>query len=87
MAWELETIWIRKGVSQLNGGTPACAGCHRTLLPGEQLHRFETGRLLCALCLAKRPAHKPGPVSSEQIRVTDRRLRVTRHAPTGHTAQ
>jgi hypothetical protein len=87
MAWELEAMRIRKGVGRLNGAAPACAGCHRTLLPGEQLHRFETGRLLCALCLAKRPAHKPGPVSSERIRVTDRRLRVTRQATSGHTAQ
>ncbi len=81
MAHELETMLIRKGIGQLGAGTAVCAGCHRTLLSGEQLHRFETGRVLCALCVAKRPAHKPGPVSSEQIRVTDRRLRVTRNSP------
>jgi hypothetical protein len=76
MAREMEPILIRRGIGQLTSGTPKCAGCHRTLLSGEQLHRFETGRLLCQLCLAKLPAHKPRPVSSEQIRVTDRRLRI-----------
>lgn len=69
---------IRKGIGQLSAARISCSACNRTPLPGEQLHRFETGRTLCDLCLPQRPAHKPGPVSSEQVLVTERSIRVTR---------
>jgi hypothetical protein len=78
MAREIEAMLIRKGIGEMSAARTSCSACRRTPLPGEALHHFETGRLLCDLCLAERPAHKPGPVSSERILVTDRMLRVTR---------
>jgi len=77
---ELETLLIRRGIGQLSATRHNCSECSRTVLPGERLHRFETGRQLCELCLAHRPAHKPGPVSSERVLVTERMLRVARTA-------
>jgi hypothetical protein len=77
-AKEIEGMLIKKGIGQLSAARISCSDCNRTPLPGEQLHRFETGRLLCDLCLSRRPAHKPGPVSSEQVRVTRRPIRVAR---------
>jgi hypothetical protein len=75
---EIEGMLIRKGIGQLSAARISCSSCNRTPLPGEKLHRFETGRTLCDLCLPQRPAHKPGPISSEQVLVTERSIRITR---------
>jgi hypothetical protein len=75
---QIDSLFMRKGIGRLSATRVGCSGCSRTLLPGERIHRFETGRELCELCLARLPAHKPGPVSSERVLVTERMLRIAR---------
>jgi hypothetical protein len=76
MAGELESMLIRKGVGQMSAERHSCARCSRTPLPGEQMHRFDSGRLLCDLCMAETPKGRGEPVASERVHVTDRALRV-----------
>jgi hypothetical protein len=80
MAGELESMLIRKGIDEMSASRHSCSRCLRTPLPGERLHRFESGRLLCDLCLARLPKDQRSPISSERIRVGARLLRIARPA-------
>jgi len=78
MAGEFEAMMIRKRIGELHAARTSCTRCRRTPLPGEQLHRFESGRVLCDLCLARLPIDQRLPMSSVRIRVSERLVRVAR---------
>lgn len=78
VAGEFEAMMIRKGIGELRAARTSCTRCRRTPLPGEQLHHFESGRLLCDLCLAALPVDQRLPMSSERIRAGARLVRVAR---------
>jgi len=56
---------LRRSVGALAAERTCCAGCGRTPLVGETIHRYEDGRDLCALC---RPREREAPARSEAVR-------------------
>lgn len=80
MSSDLEIVLIRKGIGQMSAARHTCSRCSRTPLVGERLHRFESGRLLCELCLVHLPEEQRHDARPEQIRATSRVLRIARPA-------
>jgi hypothetical protein len=73
---DLGCLILRKSVKALADDRPRCRGCRRTPLVGERLHEMQTGRVLCALCVAALPEDRREPVRSELVHATDRHLAV-----------
>jgi hypothetical protein len=69
MEGDLANALLRKGVGELTAHRASCAACHRSPLPGEQVHEMESGRSLCSLCLGGRT-----PVSSCMVHAAEKRL-------------
>jgi hypothetical protein len=82
----LEVALLKRGVSQLSAGCDRCAKCRRTLLVGERLYLYESGRTLCELCrpikgesaASSRLVH--GPEFGHTLRIIDRRALDDRYA-------
>ncbi len=70
----LERELLRRGVGALSAARHRCADCARTPLIGEQVHFYESGRVVCELCRALRGQ---APQRSE----------VVRHGEHGHTVR
>lgn len=63
------------------GHTAACcSACQRSLLPGELLHVYDSGRSLCTLCRGRLPEAVRSPLRSERIHATAVRLAVVPRA-------
>jgi hypothetical protein len=71
---DFESALIRKGVGAMRTARHVCSRCRRTPLTGERLHRFESGRELCDLCLAALPPGQGEPVASERVHASERPL-------------
>jgi hypothetical protein len=73
---ELASLILRRSLSSLGHSRSSCSGCHRTPVPGELMHVFESEKTLCSLCLNRLPASERSPVRSERVHVTDRPISV-----------
>lgn len=77
---DLESIMLRKSIGSMESDRPICSRCRRTPLVGEFLHRLESGRRLCGLCLAGLPDVDPAPVTSERVQAAERSIAVAKRA-------
>jgi hypothetical protein len=59
---------------------PSCGECRRTPLPGERIHRLESGSVLCELCFAQLPEEHRVAVRSDRVRASERPLAVAPRA-------
>jgi hypothetical protein len=73
---ELASIILRHSLRALGHDRSSCSRCHRTPVPGEVMHVFESDAALCSLCLASLPEAERSPVRCERVHVSDRRLPV-----------
>lgn len=76
----LESIMLRKSIGSMESGRPTCTRCRRTPLVGEFLHRLESGRRVCGLCLAGLPEVEREPVTSERLQAAERSIPVAKRA-------
>ena len=65
---------LRVSVEELAEERARCSDCGRTPLIGEDVHRYERGRIVCELCRALR---REAPVSTERVR----------HSEAGHAVR
>lgn len=72
----LESIMLRKSIGSMADDRATCARCARTPLVGELMHRLESGRFVCGLCLKELPRTEREPLSSERMPAGERTLRV-----------
>lgn len=77
---ELAAILVRRAAVAASEARTRCGACGRTPLAGELLHVFDSGRRLCALCLAGVPDEEPRPVRAERLPARERALAVARRA-------
>jgi hypothetical protein len=73
---DMDSLLVRSFISALSATAASCAGCGRTPLAGETMHRLDSGRLVCELCFAALPAERRLSVSSERVHASERRLSV-----------
>lgn len=69
---DLEAARLQNSIRSMESHRPRCSGCRRTPLVGEYLHRLESDRLLCGLCLSRLPEADRGALRSERVRAPDR---------------
>jgi hypothetical protein len=77
---ELASLILRRSLHALAHDRSSCSRCHRTPVPGELMHVFESDTALCSLCLARLPEAERSPLHSERVHVTDRRLAIVSRA-------
>lgn len=75
-AVDLASLILRRSIGALGHDRDGCSGCRRIPVAGEVVHTFESGRVLCSLCLAGLPEAERSPLRSERVHVGDRRLSV-----------
>jgi hypothetical protein len=73
---DMDSLLVRSFIGALSATAASCAGCGRTPLAGETMHRLDSGRLVCELCFAALPAERRFSVSSERVHASERRLSV-----------
>jgi hypothetical protein len=56
----------------MNRDRTRCSKCHRTPVPGELVHRLQSGRLMCTLCLADLPDSERAEVATERVHASER---------------
>lgn len=76
----LESIMLQKSIGSMESDRPTCSRCRRTPLVGEFLHRLESGRRLCGLCLAGLPDADRPSVRSERVHAAERSIPVEKRA-------
>jgi hypothetical protein len=76
---DLELALLRRSLAGLSHESDRCGACARTMLIGERVYEYESGRVLCELC-RDRDRHDPadshtlhGPAFGHTVRVLDRR--------------
>jgi hypothetical protein len=57
-----------------------CNSCHRTPVPGEFIHRLESDRVVCSLCLGKVRAPQRDRAVEERVHAGERHLAVVPRA-------
>ncbi len=72
----MDSMLLRSFIGALPATAARCAGCRRTPLAGEIVHRLESGRLVCELCFAALPAGDRQATGSERVHASERRLAV-----------
>jgi hypothetical protein len=70
---ELASIILRRSLRALGSDRSSCDRCRRTPVAGELLHLFESGRVLCSLCVARLPESERPP-RTERVHVGERRI-------------
>jgi hypothetical protein len=73
---DMDSLLVRSFIGALSATAASCAGCRRTPLAGETVHRLDTGRLVCELCFAALPAERRRSVERERVHASERRLAV-----------
>ena len=73
---DMDALLVRSFIGALPSTAASCAGCRRTPLAGEIVHKLDSGRLMCELCFAALPADRRLAVSSERVPAGERRLSV-----------
>ena len=68
---------LRKSIGSMADDRATCVRCARTPLVGELMHRLESGRFVCGLCLKELPhAEREEALTSERMPAGERSLRV-----------
>jgi len=57
-----------------------CSKCRRTPVPGEFIHRLESERIVCSLCLAKVSPSQRESATPERVHAGERQVSVARRA-------
>ncbi len=57
-----------------------CSSCRRTPVPGEFVHRLESERVVCSLCLAKVRASQRANAVAERVHAGERHVSVAPRA-------
>lgn len=76
---ELELALMRRSLAGLAESIERCGRCHRTMLIGERVYEYASGRAVCALCRDRERAAPEqthlvhGPEFGHTIRVVDHR--------------
>jgi len=76
---ELELALLRRGLHGLSATCERCGRCHRSLLVGERVFEYASGKALCELCAGRErtsPADSHmvhGPEFGHTMRIVDRR--------------
>ena len=71
---------LRKGIGSMRRQCVHCSSCQRTPVPGEFVHRLESGRAVCSLCLPQlRPRDRAG-ATAERVHASERHLPVAPRA-------
>jgi hypothetical protein len=73
---ELASLILRRSLGAVGHNRDSCSHCRRTPVAGELMHTFDSGALLCSLCLASLPESERSPLRSERVHVADLRLAV-----------
>jgi hypothetical protein len=73
---ELASLILRRSLGAVGPNCESCSSCRRTPVAGELMHTFESGKVICSLCVASLPEAEGSPLSSERVHVADRRLAV-----------
>jgi hypothetical protein len=73
---ELASLILRRSLGAAGHNRESCSHCRRTPVAGELMHTFESGKVMCSLCVAGLPEAERSPLSSERVHVADRRLAV-----------
>jgi hypothetical protein len=73
---DMDSLLVRSFIGALPATAARCAGCMRTPLAGETVHRLEPGGLMCALCFAALPHGRRQAASSERVHASERPLAV-----------
>ena len=60
--------------------SPHCSSCRRTPVPGEFVHRLESERVVCSLCLAKVRASQRENAVAERVHAGERHVSAARRA-------
>jgi hypothetical protein len=71
---------LRKSIGSMRSQCVHCGACRRTPVPGEFVHRLETGRVVCSLCLARVPAAEREGAAAERVHASERHLSVAPRA-------
>jgi hypothetical protein len=77
---DLASFMLQKSIGSMESDRPTCSRCHRTPLVGEFLHRLESGRLLCGLCLPETPGADEFAIASERVHAAERSIPVAKRA-------
>jgi len=73
---ELASLILRRSLGAVGHNCESCSRCRRTPVAGELMHTFESGKVMCSLCVAGLPEAERSPLRSERVHVADRRLAV-----------
>ena len=57
-----------------------CGACRRTPVPGEFVHRLESGPTVCSLCLAKLTAVERDGAQAQRVHASERHVAVAPRA-------
>ena len=71
---------LKKSIGDIRSHCAHCGACGRTPVPGEFIHRLESGRAVCSLCLAKVPASKRAGAVPERVHASERHLAIAPRA-------
>ena len=77
---ELARRILKKSIGEMRSQCAHCSACRRTPLPGEFVHRLESGRSVCSLCLVKVPASERAAAVPERVHASERHLAVAPRA-------
>lgn len=71
---------LRKSIVSLREQYVHCSSCRRTPVPGEFVHRLESERVVCSLCLGKVRAAERATAVAERVHAGERHVSVARRA-------
>jgi hypothetical protein len=77
---ELASLILRRSLGAVGHNRDSCSSCHRIPVAGELMHTFESGKVLCSLCVASLPEAERSPLRSDRVHVADLRLAVVPRA-------
>jgi hypothetical protein len=77
---ELARRILRKSIVSMRDESPHCSSCRRTPVPGEFVHRLESERVVCSLCLANVRASQRENAVAERVHAGERHVSAARRA-------
>jgi hypothetical protein len=77
---ELARRILRKSIVSMREEYLHCSSCRRTPVPGEFVHRLESERVVCSLCLAKVRASQRETAVAERVHAGERHVSVAQRA-------
>ena len=69
-----------RSVTAMRRECACCAKCRRTPVPGEFVHRLQSGRVVCSLCLVRVPEPERSGAVADRVHASERPLAVAPRA-------